>query len=166
MTRGFYTIFVALVALATAGCYGPGDPHACMCLVNFDDERAGLFFKAADEWHHATGGRVALSHTMVDTPAACPDDSVHVHLVRDLHGTDGAPAVGSTDPDREWIKLDIGDEWLPIFRITALHELGHYLTTGGDAHDEHSSHPDDVMYVGGWTEQQSHLTARDIARFE
>ncbi len=48
---------LAFISLLLLGCEGslPGDPHARMCLVAFDSERADIVLDAANEWSERTG---------------------------------------------------------------------------------------------------------------
>jgi hypothetical protein len=153
-----------LFALLALGCTGEaGDPHALMCLVAFDDTRAGLVIEAADEWHDRTGGRVALRFEARAREVECSEDSITLILVKDLRGADGQAALGATSSFKTWIQFEADDRWLWTFPTTARHELGHYLT---DDALQHSADPRDIMFPSWTPQQDGHLTRRDVARFE
>lgn len=157
---------VWLVLLFVVGCNAPGEPDALMCFVSWDAEHTEVMLDAADEWHDKTGGAVALRFQYADDGGDCNDDAVRLYLAPPgLRGNDGGPALGVTSGHREWIKFDSDPEWSWLFATTARHELGHFLTSGGDD-GGHSLDPSDIMYHSWTPEQDGHLTARDVARFE
>lgn len=163
LSNSMKRIAVLLFALLTFGCAdAPGDPHALMCLVAFDAAHAELMLEAADEWHDATAGAVALRFEYASDEASCSDDAVTLHLVRDLRGPEDQAALGATSEHRTWIQFESSDDWLWTFGTTARHELGHYLTA---AEHDHSDDERDIMFPHWTPEQNGHLTARDVARF-
>jgi hypothetical protein len=158
-------LLVALLVTLATGCAAPvGDPKALLCLVNFDAGRAAIVQDAAGEWSERTNGDVALRFESVDHESSCMLGSVPVRLESNLRGETGEPSIGVTDGWREYIAFDPDPEWLWVMPTTARHELGHFLTTDDD-HGGHSPDRRDIMF-GRWTTQQDgHLTERDVARF-
>jgi hypothetical protein len=149
-------------AFGVSGCSGPGDPHSRMCMVAFSEEHAAITVEAADEWRDRTGGRAALRLEAAPREEDCSDDAIPMIMVKDLRGADGEAALGATSGRYSWIQFEADPKWLPIFSTTALHEFGHFLT---DA-DGHSADPRDIMFPHWNDQQDGHLTARDVTRFE
>lgn len=123
------------------GCNPPGNRDATFCLHGFTSDQEVLIYKALDEWNSAIGSNLNIGENSCD--------------VRVIYAEGITNYLGSEGHDNSRIKLwwDDDDQ---TFRITMLHEVGHYLANSG----EHLKDPNAVMYYE--YNYQNGLTDNDI----